>query len=137
MRKPDAEFIASELALALARASELATAAARELTQAFGEFYKCLTPPPKLSLAEDAAVHGGFHGIVRLLGSVASVPLDGFAHTLMLYTKSLRDRQLIEQDPQLCIVVAQRAEESAQWRGVVSPRTEHRKRNNKKKKRFG
>ena len=78
-------------------------------------------------------MHGGFHGIVLHLGSEASVKLEGFANTLMLHTKNLGDRLLIEQNPQLCIVFAQRAEESAQWRGVVSPRTEHRKRNNKKK----
>jgi hypothetical protein len=61
-------------------------------------------------------VHGGFRGVVRLLGSDANVVRGGFADTMELYTKSLSDRLLVEQDPQLCNVLAQRAEESAQWR---------------------
>ena len=82
-------------------------------------------------------MHGGFRGVGRLLGSDANVVHGGFADTLDLYTKSLRDRLLVEQDTQLCNVFAQRAEESAQWRSVVLPHTERRKRPNKKKKRFG
>ena len=74
---------------------------------------------------------------MRLLVSKANVVHGGFADTLELYTKSLRDRLLVEQDPQLCNVIAQRAEESSQWRSVVLPHTGRRERPNKKKKRFG
>ena len=113
--KPDSVEFGQALTLR-AKASERATAIAGELVLALGGVFKGNSLPPPLPLAEAAAVHGGFRGVVRLLGSDANVVHGGFADALQLYTKSVRDRLFVEQDSQLCNVIAQRAEESAQWR---------------------
>ena len=103
--------------------------------------------PLALQDAEAEEIHGRFMdlhtNICNMLtpeGAVCATYsgiVDVFVETIHQYIKSLHDRLIVEQDLQLCIVLAQRAEESAQWRSVVLPHTDRRKRPDKRKKRPG
>ena len=109
---------------------------AGEVTHALGAHFKKSSLPLSLPHAEAVAMHSGFKGVVHIFGPNANEMHRGFAGTLEQYTKSLHDRLLVEQDPRLCNVFAQRAVESAQWLSIVLPSTNRRKRPNKGKKRL-